>query len=226
MWNNLVNSDTIISNFKDEFNKDILTKGSWLLDYIGMCEKFDIIRCPFFNVLDGVLKIQNNIIDLSSWRCMLLALAIPTSNINEIYIHNCQLSSQHIIDLLSTILKLENNLKSLRLEYLYFENDDMRISFFEALDSIFAPDIKIDYISLRGNTLTDEIIKRNVPAIQSNFSLKSLNLSDNKITDLGANLVFRILRTNNFLKEISLSNNKITGESCFFYNCYSVTVFL
>jgi hypothetical protein len=42
-----------------------------------------------------------------------------------------------------------------------------------------------------------------------------LNLSHNKITDNGAQALFRLLRINSFLKELSLSKNELIGENSF-----------
>jgi hypothetical protein len=169
MWEHSFNSNSNLINFKDELDKDIQTKGSWDLDYKEICEKFSVVSCPFYNVTESTFKIQNSIIDLPSWRCMLLCIAISTPAITDLIVHNCQLSPQHIVDLIAVLTKSEGGFKTLRLEYLDFENKENRAEFFQALDPLFTSEIKVEFLSLRGNSISDDVIIRNASSLQSNF---------------------------------------------------------
>ena len=218
MWNHTANMDSMISNFKEELTEQSRSspiEGSWELNYKGVCDKLNTTGCPFFIADKSNLRIQNCIVDLSSWRCMLLALPVSIPNITEISLHNCKLSAQHIMDLVCTLVQSEKGPKMLRLEFLHFENDDDRVECFRAMDPLFTSDVKLDFLSLRGNYLTDEFVSRNASSLQSNINLKVLNLSCNEITDLGATSIFKSLRVNMTLKELSVAKNKITGYQSF-----------
>jgi Leucine Rich repeat len=218
MWDHTANMDSMISNFKEELNEQSRSspvEGSWELNYRGVCDKLNTTGCPFFIADKSNLRVQNCIVDLSSWRCMLLALTVSIPNITEISLHNCRLSAQHIVDLVCTLIQSEKGPKMLRLEYLHFENDDERAECFRAMDHLFTSDVKLEFLSLRGNSLTDDFFIRNAPSLQSNINLKVLNLSCNEITDLGATAIFRSLRVNMTLKELSVAKNKITGNQSF-----------
>jgi hypothetical protein len=210
MWD-ASNSSDAITSFQDELKKDIETNGSWDLDYAAICEKFKIVKCPFFRFDNSVCRIQNCIIDLPSWRCMLLAVPSSSSRSIEISVHNCQLSAQHISDLADTMVKSENGFKVTKLEYLKFINEENKLECLEALSPLFTSNIKLDFLSLRGNFFGDSLILQNLASLYSNFTLKSLNLSDNKISDDGAVALFRVLRINTALLELSLSKNDISG---------------
>lgn len=218
MWNHTANMDSMINNFKDELNvhsRNSPVEGSWELNYRGVCDKLNTTGCPFFIAEKSNLRIQNCIVDLSSWRCMLLALPVSIPNITEISLHNCKLSPQHIVDLVCTLIQSEKGPKLLRLEYLHFENDDDRAECFRAMDPLFTSDVKLEFLSLRGNSLTDDFVIRNAPSLQPNINLKVLNLSCNEISDLGAASIFKSLRVNMTLKELSVAKNKITGYQSF-----------
>jgi hypothetical protein len=210
MWDSS-NSNSEITSFQDELKKDLETNGSWDLDYTVICEKFNIIKCPFFTFGNSVCRIQNCIIDLPSWRCMLLAVPSSSSRTIEISVHNCQISAQHITDLADTILNSENGFKVMKLEYLKFVNEEIKLECLQALGPLFTSNIKLDFLSLRGNFFGDSLILENLNSFYANFTLKSLNLSNNRISDDGAIALFRVLRINTALIELSLSKNDISG---------------
>lgn len=215
MWEAAADVNSTLSNFQDELNKDGTLIGSWDRNYLAICEKFQNVPCPFFILTNSTIKVQNCIIDLTSWRCMLLALSISTPTVTDISVHNCQLHAQHILDLSAALVQSENGPRNLRLEYLQFGNEEERVECFRHLDHLFTSDVKLEYLSLQGNLLNDEIIIRNAASIQMNFYLRALNLSSNDISDIGASALFRVLRINVTLKEISLSKNNISGDSSF-----------
>ena len=215
MWNHLTNMDSMITNFEEELeeqNKTSPSEGSWELNYKGLCDKLNTTGCPFFVLSNSTLRVQNCILDLSSWRCMLLAIPASVPNVTEISLHNCKLSPQHIIDLISTLIQSEKGPRTLRLEFLYFDNENERSESLRALDPLFDSDVKLEYLSLRGNFLSDEMIIRNTGSLRSNVNLKVLDLSCNDMSDVGANALLRSLRINMYLKELSIAKNKICGQ--------------
>ena len=213
MWAAALDLDSALTNFQDELIKDGAVLGSWDRNYLLTCEKFKCVPCPFFVLTSSIIKVSNCIVDLTSWRCMLLALSISTPTITDISVHNCQLRAQHVLDLTATLIQIESGPKNLRLEYLQFGCEEEKLECFRTIDHLFTSDVKLEYLSLRGNYLGDEMIIRNTVSLQTNFYLKTLNLTSNGISDNGASILLRILRINITLKEISLSNNNISGES-------------
>lgn len=203
-----------IINFQDDLN-DISKKtsidGSWDVVYKGVCDRKGVMCNDSYIHSSSTLRIQNSVIDLTSWRCMLLAISVSVPNITEISLHNCKLCPDRISDLIHTLVQYETGVKALRLEYLYFENEDDKVECFKALDPLLGSDAKLEYLSLRGCFLTDDFIIRNATTLQSNISLKILNLASNVMTDAGATALFKALRVNVSLKELSIGRNKLTG---------------
>jgi hypothetical protein len=136
---------------------------------------------------------------------MLLAL---THEITAIAVHNCRLTTQHIVDLAAA--SAEKGMKSVKLDYLDLSDDAKR-----SLNTFLTADVKLEYLSMRGCGLNDTIITDNTAALQSNFFLKGLNLSHNEITDVGMTALFTLLRSNVALREISVGKNRISGEVWF-----------
>ena len=209
MWDESINPDTAIANFAGELSKEIVSKGSFEIDYTETCTKYGCVPCPFVQVTNGVCKVSNCIIDISSWRAMLLVAmtATPTLNISSLIVHNCRLNPQHMQDCATALT--DKGMKYIKFDYLELSDESK-----QALNVFLVPEVKVEYLSIRGCGLTDTIITNNITALQSNFYLEGLNLSQNEITDVGATSLFSALRSNIALKEISLGKNKITGEGC------------
>ena len=205
-----------IISFQDELNdinKKVSADASWDMAYKGLCERKGIMCNASYILSNSTIRIQNSVIELSSWRCMLLAVSVSVPNITEISLHNCKLCPDRVSDLIHTLLQCETGVKALRLEYLYFENENEKVECFKALDPLFGSDVKLEYLSLRGCFLSDEFIVRNASSLQSNISLKILNLSSNEMTDTGATILFKALRVNISLRELSIGRNRLKGVS-------------
>ena len=205
-----------IISFQDDLNdigKKISTDGPWDMVYKGVCERKGLTCHASYVLSNSTLRLQNIVIDLSSWRCMLLAVSIAVPNITEISLHNCKICPDRISDLIYTLVQCETGIKALRLEYLYFDNDDEKVECFKALDPLFGSDVKLEYLSLRGCFLSNELMIRNASSLQSNVSLKVLNLSSNELSDAGATVLFKALRVNVSLRELSIGRNKLKGYS-------------
>jgi hypothetical protein len=212
MWEESANADSLVANFQDDLAKEYSSNGSWHDDYKDICQKHSVIPCSFIRVSNGVCKFENCSVDLSSWRCALLANLASSGGITAVHIHNCKLGIQHFNDLILYISKLELGLDNLKISYVTFE-DGIRSQCIEAISGLFSTDVRINYLCLRGLGLEDDTISRIVPLLQANYFLKSLNFSDNRITDIGASEVIRALRANMAIREISLAKNSITGEN-------------
>ena len=210
-----MNLSSTVDSFQDEICKENAISGSWEQNYSVICDKFNCVGCPYFILTNSTIRVQNCIIDISSWRCMLLALSISTPTITELSVHNCHLSPQHLIDLTAALTQSDYGPKVLRLEYLYFESAEERQECMKNMDPLFTSDVKLEHLSLRSTSVDDEVLTSNAASLQSNFILKSLNLSCNNISDIGANALLRVLRINTILKEVSISRNNISGESSF-----------
>ena len=211
MWEGNLNSDAAVSTFTEDLSKHIGT-GSFETDYGDLCTKYNITPCPYVSFIEGTIVIHDCIIDLSSWRCVLIASCAPAIGLLGLKLHNCELSGQHLVDLAFMLTRSDAALQMLKLEYLTFQNNSG--DWLAALGALFASEMKIEYLSLRGLALNDEIILRNTTLLGTNFYMKCLNLSDNKITDVGATELMRILRFNVSLRQVSFAKNLITGVGC------------
>jgi Leucine Rich repeat len=205
-----------VVSFQDELNdisKKVSSDGSWDVVYKGVCDRKGVTCNSSFLLSNSTMRVQNSVIDLSSWRCMLLALSISVPTITGISLHNCKLCPDHISDLICTLVQCETGVKVLRLEYLSYETEDEKVECLKAIDTLFCSDVKLDCLSLRGCSLSDESIIRNATTLQSNISLKVLNLSSNEIADAGATALFKALRVNVSLRELSIGRNELKGAS-------------
>ena len=187
MWDESINPDTAIANFAADLGKPQESKGSFNLDYKDVCTKYNIVGCPFIQSSNGLCRISNCAIDISSWRAMLLAL---TDEITAVAVHNCRLTQQHIVDLAAA--STEKGFKYVKLDYL-----DLSAEAKLSLSTFLAADVKVEYVSMRGCGLNDTIITDNTAALTSNFYLKGLNLSHNEITDIGMTALCTLLRCDN-----------------------------
>jgi len=226
MWTSDINNENSII-FSSEIVKDIPSKGNFNDDYNSFCKQFSILPCPYIKESlyinnDGneinIVKISSTIIDLSSWRAMLLAIGTIGSKITEIITYDVCISGQHINDLKLTIEKI-GYFPVIKLEYItckVSEGEDIQQikssspnnSLYESLQLLLNGSASIDYISLKGTKLGDDFIIACKTSIQNNLTLQALNLNDTNITDDGLKELFTYLRVNPNLKQLSLSRNK------------------
>ena len=175
MWSYDINDDNCISNFTVEIAKDIPSKGSFQDDYDSLCKQYNIIPCPYIkesiyinsdsNTINTV-KVSNTIIDISSWRAMLLAISTIGSKITEIVTYGICISKQHLDDLKSAIDKI-GTFSVIKLEYITCKSpeivEDVEIlsptsPLHESLQLLLSGTVSIDYISLKGTKLNDVFI--------------------------------------------------------------------
>ena len=159
---------------------------------------------------EEVFKITNATLDSSSFRAALLACAVTGSVIVEINISMCQVTPAQIMDLTKALEVLGPKCRSLKLNHLHnIQNTEDYHDCITKLISIMG----LQYLSLQGNGFDDNFVSNTIgPALKTNYTLKSLNLSDNGITDKGANTLFHALRHRTNLTHISLRSNSLTGS--------------
>jgi hypothetical protein len=80
----------------------------------------------------------------------------------------------------------------------------------DVLMKLFEVENKLEAISLRGNYLGNDMVKRILTALKSNTSLKVLNLYNNNITDKILDSFCGMLKLNRQLEEVNLGGNKLT----------------
>eukprot|EP01040_Poterioochromonas_malhamensis_P001350 gene1350-1431_t len=223
MWTTEVNDIKILENFVSLIDKDQApTKGDFSKDYNSFCEGNGIIRCPYITsyLVDGDnnkegIRIANGIIDLPSWRAFLLALVTAGSKIFEVQIHSCSLSPAHLQDLGKALSK-HGLAKSLKIQYSeLFQSSDDPATVVSSIKSIFSEATNLEYISLKNNQLTDDIIKGFAPALTENYRLTTVNLSQNNLSDDAATAVLQAVKFNPNYRIIILSDNAISGSGVF-----------
>lgn len=209
MWTAEVNSNVILENFSGELNKDIQTKGSFKNDYKFFCSQFGVVPCPFIKEIIheslSACRVSNCILDSANIRMMLLSCSAIGTRISEISLHNIKMSSSNFHDFTNAMKKIYVS-QVVKLDYLSFDNED-KVHMLDMFRVVLSPACRIDYISLKGNNLTDAFIMDNLQAIQSNHSLQSLNLSDNKLTEVSGAALLKLSNFHPSLRSLSISKN-------------------
>jgi hypothetical protein len=225
------------ATFNATIDKNNATKGKWQEDYDEFCNNLGVTACPFMKAYpivsnekkdetkpkgegegegegeekkEEVFKITNATLDSSSFRAALLACAVTGSVIVEINISMCQVTPAQIMDLTKALEVLGPKCRSLKLNNLHnIQNTEDYHDCITKLISVMG----LQYLSLQGNGFDDNFLSNTIgPALETNYTLKSLNLSDNGITDKGTNTLFHALRHRTNLTHISLRSNSLTGS--------------
>lgn len=218
IWSKEINPDSTLQGFAAELAKDTPSKGSFVDDFAFYNTTNKIVVNPYITVAGGetlgtACRIGGCAVDLASWRAALLACSTVNSPIIEIAVTHCTLTSQHLTELASTLEKI-GNLQVLKLDYITFAGPGADATAVTLLRPfIWGASAPAEYLSLRGNSLgdtfcTDPSIYQ---ALSGNFTLQSLNLADNQISDVGATELLRALRLAVSIKQLSLSKNSLAG---------------
>ena len=212
------NSDESSANYLTLLDKDTNSKGSWKEDFEFFCTQFSIIPCPFIlsgNIFDSdkeFCRISNGIIDLSSWRAMLLASCTVGSKIIEIVAHYSELSPQHITDLSKALVK-NASIQVLKLHYLQSVINTANLSLFtDAFKLLLSDATNLKYLSLEGSLFGDELIKSFNPSLANNFRLQCINLSENLLSDDTIISLLLAIKLNTNIKFISFRKNNLDGS--------------
>ncbi len=215
MWSFELNSDDVLAQIIPLLEKDTNSKGSFQDDFITVCEQNKIIPCPYIksssNEAQETVKITNGVIDLTSWRAMLLAITCINSKVSEIYVHSSQITSQHVLEL-SKALEKSCTITTVRFQYLYLLITPTTTPLWiEALKSLFSDTTCLEYISFKGCRFGNEIITGAVSALNNNYKLKSFNLSDNLLSDETVSELFKAIKLKTNITELSFSKNHLSG---------------
>lgn len=222
MWSFEINANNLIDNFTVVVETDTVSRGSWQLDYEAFCDKFKVVRCPF--IKSAVVsndkescRILNGMIDISSWRAMLLACCTSGSKVIEISVHGARLEPQHLLDLSAALRKM-GSCQSLKLQYLDWQNgsglnDENIAQYQEAFNSVLSDATCIEYLSLKGNDFSDDFVAPLLTSLAQNFKLGTLNLANNRLTDQSLRLFWKSVRVTTNIRAVSFESNRVTGES-------------
>lgn len=217
MWRENANPDTLIGQFPSLVEREVPTRGSFGADFELSLSNYSVVRCPFIGVSTKDeferIAITNATIDLSNWRAMLLATLATGSKVREIYVHGCLLSPQHVTDLGIAASKATFPL-SLVLQFCSFDMGEEAVEkYADAFCGLFQESIGIEFVSLKGNKLTDPHLNKIVGNLSNNQRLKGINLSENQLTDAFAQLLLNSLRYTHTLQALSLSGNLLSSTS-------------
>lgn len=223
MWSFDVNPNTRIENFATVIEADIPSSGSWRADYEAACTKNGLVLCPHIkagphpqDVDKESCKVVNVIVDLSSWRAMLLACCTVGSKVADITVHGSRLSPQHVQDL-AVALKKMGTCQSVKLQYLDWQDgqglDATNIPLYQdALSALLSDSTCLEAVSLKGNSFPPELLNPVLDSLAQNFKLITLNLAGNLLTDDSARQFVKAVRCNTSIKYVSFANNRITGD--------------
>ncbi|RYH20593.1 hypothetical protein EON65_23010 [archaeon] len=219
LWNSRINPDQAIESFTAALDKDNATKGNVVDDYMAIADSYHLTTCPHVTCFPGkienteTVRLANVDLDLSNWRSLLLACCVINSKVTEIYLHNCNLSSQHIVDLAAALSKI-GTIKTLRLQYIDFgitEANEAKLG--EAMKSLLADSTGLSYVSITHCALPDAIGQTIASTLSRNFVLVGLNLSFNGFTDATLAQVVGSLRLTTNVKYLCLRGNGVDGSS-------------
>lgn len=230
MWSFEQNGEEFLSQFSVLLDKDSNSVGSFQTDYVSICEQNKVVPCPYiksFVVNDGKeqIKVANGMVDLPSWRAMLLACACINSKVVDIYVHSCQITPQHVIDL-SKALERMSICTVVRFQYLYLLiTPETTPLWIDALKSLFSDTCCLEYISFKGCRFGSEILQGAVSALSTNYKLRSLNLADNLLNNDVVMELLKAIKLKTNINEICLSNNQIKGP-CAISRCSTSLCFV
>ena len=121
-------------------------------------------------------------------------------------ISNCNIEYKGFKELLKILQSVR------RIESLDISNNKLYSEKFEEVKSFFAA-FGLKYLNLSRCHLEDETSFILGDCLLLNETIKKLNLSNNKITDMGFKSFTKLLNTNNTLEYLDLSSNLITEET-------------
>ena len=219
LWSAECNGSDKISGFEDEIAKEEPSKGSFADDYSSFAEVHSVTPCPFVTASGNRCRVANTVIDLPSWRVMLLALRVQGSQVTELVVHGCELTRQHIVDLCTCIEKI-GHLSVCKLDYVTISVPSGDAEAEEGkevnAENPFLPllrGIPVDFLSLKGNNLGVLCLSEEFrTALSANLSLRALTLADNKLDDLACARVIEAVKISPFITQVSLAQNECNGE--------------
>lgn len=213
---------SIFPSFVNELGKQP-TKGSWMEDYHAICQAQHLTPCPFIkieyltNFPDYIsCKVMNCILDTATWRAILVACSMIGNTTLEIYLHNVEISSSHLDDLLQLfLLNMKTNqelFSCLKLDHLSITDGNLQ-SFYHSFGTLLASSNGLKYLSLIGNQITDEIFQNLLIPIRNHCTLEGINLNHNLLTDQGFLSFLNILPYAIRLNSFSVKFNDLSGHS-------------
>lgn len=220
MWSYESNPSNLIDNFSSALDVDVPSRGGWSEDFSAVCSKYKIpVPCPYIKAVTSGsgsdmqqrIRIINAMVDLSSWRAMLLAACCVGSKVKEISVHNCHIEPVFLQDLATALRKL-GTCPILRLHYMQMDFSKSYKEFQSAFVALLSDLTCVEHLSLKGNRLSDDFVTPLITAVAENFKLTTLNLSENDLTDVTAAQLLRSLRFSTTLKRISLCSTLVDGS--------------
>lgn len=214
MWTSESNAEKDYINFASEIGKTV-SSGSWQNDYEDCCAKHELVPCSFIKTEElgessHSLKILNAVIDIATWRSMLVACSNTGNTVKELCFSNIQITPKHIEDL-SVLLKSSDAITSVKLDYITVAGE--REEYSASLTSLITNSPFLQYLSLKGNNIEDSFVAENAVCLRNHTSLVCLSLAENLITDVGMNQLLEILPLAVGLNCISVKRNFVTGAS-------------
>ena len=205
VWETSCNDKDTLLNFEVDITKTSSSQQRFEDEFRDICRMNGVTRCPFLSTsVDSCGKVKvrllNTTIDIFNWQSMILA-AVST-NASAFYFNSLQLIPKHISDFGIGILRLDCVLE---LTFDYIQLDDPNV-----LSSAVYSNAK--FISLRGNKLNDDFAKTASTLLATNVYVQAINLSENLITDQGANYLLDCLRLNPSLNFFALRRNQCSGS--------------
>lgn len=227
MWNSANNIGKFPDSFYPLLEKDSPTKGSFITDYECICETYSILKCPYVSSLIGrngteIVRVCNAVMDLITWRSVLLSICTVGSKVTEVDIHSCSLQPAQLEELAKTLIKC-GNIKLLKLQYLDLGLTESNAqAFSNVFKQLFQEGTQLEYLSLKGNKLKDDVLHSGLSSLNENYQICCINLADNELTDKSLITVSQAVRYLGNIKLISFARNKVEGSGL--TNLLSLTV--
>lgn len=212
MWSETVNKTDSINPFASFLEKDVTSKGDFESDFSSFCTQFNIIRCTNISCWgEEEVRISDVVIDMSSWRAILLAICCVGAKVKRLRVHNCSLTAQHLKDLANALLK-STIVKVIKLQYCSFGFDESnQLEYVEGFKSLLNDANQVEYLSLKGCRLRDDVVIGFSAALQNNYKLSAINLSANFLSDSSLEAVVQAVRLVGSYKGLSFAENPVTA---------------
>lgn len=211
MWSSSSNKSDAINPFASLLDKEVSTKGDFEADFTSICGQYNIFRCPNIScTIEGEVRVSDVGVDISNWRALMLSICCVGSKTKQLRVHNCTLTPQHIKDLASALVKAAV-VKVVKLQYCSFGFDDgNQNEYIDAFKSLLVDSNQMEFLSLKGSAVPNDIVVGFAPALQNNYKLQSINLSSNLLTDGALDAITQSIRFVGSYRGFSFADNPIS----------------
>jgi hypothetical protein len=214
----ILNELTVSYSFLSfQFTPDVLQRGADPIIFVSCDFPFSTAQKERHLIIKvGVSQCKDILLNIH--RCWLPLLELTLDSIEDIsimkivtrieslqrlHIRGHIFSQQHASHLIQIIVNLKNRLTHLTLRLTYTHDSTPKLN----VSSLYV----LEYLDLRSTFLCTDSVESLIELISTTKSLKSLQLGDNNIGEIGMRRIYNALRTNKTIKKLSIQQASMDG---------------